>query len=244
MTETLRIAHCSDIHLDPESRGDNARNGRQRAAFATALQAMAAHRPDLLLLAGDLFDSNAASAETIRWAMEALGALPFPVIMIPGNHDCMEEGAIYRWHDFNRIPNVRLLAAEQGEIARLPDLGVAAWGRGMVEHTPDYQPLAGRPGRPNGCRWYLGLAHGLFVPHGGDTHRSSPIHIAEIESADCDYLALGHHHAAMELVSDKATAAYSGSPTDSIGRGATYVIAELAVTRPPAVAVHLVDAAA
>jgi len=244
MTDTLRIAHCSDVHLDPESPGTGARNTRQREAFAVALQAMAAHRPDLLLLAGDLFESNGAGVDTIHWAMETLGRLPFPVIMIPGNHDCMDERAIYRRHDFNRVPNVRLLAAEQGEIARLPDLGVAAWGKGMVEHAPEYRPLAGCPGRPENCRWFLGLAHGLLVPHGGDTHRSSPIHMADIESSACDYLALGHHHAAMELVSDKATAAYSGSPTDSVGRGPTYVIADLSVAQPPSVAVHVVRAAA
>jgi DNA repair exonuclease SbcCD nuclease subunit len=242
MTDTLRIAHCSDIHLDPDSHGGGARNDRQREAFATALEALGAHRPDLLLLAGDLFESNGAGADTIHWAMETLGRLPFPVVMIPGNHDCMDERAIYRRHDFNRIPNVRLLAAEDGEITRLPELGVAAWGKGMVEHSPAYRPLAGCPERPAGCRWYLGLAHGLFVPHGGDTYRSSPIHQGEIERSDCDYLALGHHHAAMELVGGKATAAYSGSPTDTVGRGPTYVIVELSSARAPVLDVHVVGA--
>jgi len=243
MTETLRIAHCSDIHLDPDSYGGVARNDRQRQAFALALDAMSAHRPDLLLLAGDLFESNSAGADTIHWAMEALGGLSFPVVMIPGNHDCMDGGAIYRRHDFNRIPNVRLLAAEAGEVTWLPELGVAAWGKGMVDHTPDYRPLAGCPTRPEGCRWWLGLAHGLFVPHGCDTHRSSPIHQVEIERSDCDYLALGHHHAALELVSDKATAAYSGSPTDTVGRGPTYVIVDLSPERAPVLNVHVVGAA-
>jgi len=243
MTDTLRIAHCADIHLDASGYGQaHGTHGSafHRDAFAAALAAMGAHAPDLMLLAGDLFDSNRATTTSIEWAMQALADLPFPVVMIPGNHDCMEPGSIYHRYDFNRIANVSMIGAPEGEITRLPALGVAAWGRGMVEHSPSYQPLAGLPPRPADCRWYLGLGHGLFVPHGGETDRSSPIHMREIEASPCDYLALGHHHAAMEFVTDRVLGAYSGSPTDRIGRGPTYIIVDLAEPRRPALAVHAV----
>ena len=199
---------------------------------------MRGHHPDLMLLAGDLFDSNRASPETIAWAMDVLARQPFPIVMIPGNHDCMEPGAIYARHDFDAIPNVRMLADPRGRIVRLPELGVVAWGKGMVEHAPHYRPLEGCPARPTGCRWYLGLAHGLFVPRGGQTDRSSPIHMREIETSPCDYLALGHHHAAMELVTERSIAAYSGSPTDKIGRGATYAMVDLSVNDAPVLTIH------
>jgi len=237
MIDTLRIAHCSDIHLDEDGPGNG---DRRRAAFTAALAAMRAHRPDIMLLAGDLFDSNKAAPDTIGWAMDVLARQPFPIVMIPGNHDCLEDGAIYARHDFGAVPNVRMLAAPSGALIRLPDLGVAAWGKGMVEHSPRYSPLGGCPARPDDCRWYLGLGHGLFVPHGGETDRSSPIHMREIEASPCDYLALGHHHAAMELVTGNAVAAYSGSPTDQIGRGATYVIVDLQTAVVPAVTVHTI----
>lgn len=243
MTHRLRIAHCSDIHLDsmiPGQLGAETANAATRDAFAACLADMTAHGPDLLLLAGDLFDSNRATADTINWAMETLGALPYPVIMIPGNHDCMEDGAIFHRYDFSRIPNVSNLCAPEGEMAHLPKLGVKAWGKGMVEHSRAYSPLGGCPERPEGCQWYLGMGHGLFVPHGGDTDRSSPIHMGEIEASQCDYLGLGHHHAAMELVNDNTFAAYSGSPTDKVGRGPTYVIVDLAKNAAPVLDVHTV----
>jgi len=241
MPDTLRIAHCSDIHLDGDGHhhlvGDAAR-AALRDAFALALAEMRAQSPDLMLLAGDLFDANNASADTVEWAMETLGRQPFPIVMIPGNHDCLEEGAIFRRYDFNAIANVTMLAAEAGEVARLDSLDVAVWGKGMVEHSTGYRPLQGCPGRPDGCRWFLGLGHGIFVPHGERTDRSSPIHMQEIEDNPCDYLALGHHHAAMELVNDRAFASYSGSPTDTIGRGATYVIVDLGVDGERSLAVR------
>jgi DNA repair protein SbcD/Mre11 len=234
----LRIAHCSDIHLGGDGHGAP---GKTEAAFWLALRRMTAEKPDLMLLAGDLFDSNAAKSATIEWTMDTLAKLPFPVVMIPGNHDCMLPGAIYRRYDFNGIANVHLLAEEMGQVVRLPALGVAAWGKGMVDHDPAYSPLGGCPGRPEDCRWYLGLGHGLFVPHGGETDRSSPIHMREIEASQCDYLALGHHHAAMALVNDKATAAYSGSPTDLIGGAATYVLVDLAEGQAPSVRVQVIE---
>ncbi|MBI3504138.1 MAG: DNA repair exonuclease [Proteobacteria bacterium] len=233
MTDRLRVAHCSDIHLGA--------NGAVAARFARALDAIGRQRPDLLLLAGDLFDANSVADETVVRAMEALGALAFPVAMIPGNHDCMADGAVFRRHDFGRIANVTLLADEAGSRATLPELGVSVWGKGMVEHSPDFRPLAGSPARPDSCRWHLGLAHGLFVPRGETSERASQIRMEEIESAGFDYLALGHHHAAMELVTPRAVAAYSGSPTDDVGRGATYALVDLAAGRAPELSIRCVD---
>ncbi|MCG8542805.1 MAG: metallophosphoesterase, partial [Alphaproteobacteria bacterium] len=202
---------------------------------------MRAHGPDLLMIAGDLFDSNGATPTTIEWAMEMLSRQPFPIVMIPGNHDCMAEDAIYRRYDFNRIANVDLLAEEAGGAVRLSSLDAVVWGKGMADHSPDFSPLGDCPARPAGCRWYLGLGHGIFVPHGEETGRSSPIHMQQIEDSPCDYLALGHHHAAMRLVTDRAAAAYSGSPTDTIGRGATYVIVDLLGDGVPTVEIHAID---
>jgi exonuclease SbcD len=232
MTGRLRIAHCSDIHLGA--------NDAVAPRFARALAAIGRQKPDLMLLAGDLFDTNDVDDETVVWAMERLGELRFPVAMIPGNHDCMTGNAIFRRHDFGRIANVRLLADEDGSHAVFPEIGASVWGKGMVEHSQDFRPLAGSPRRPDGMRWNLGMGHGLFVPRGESSERSSPIRMEEIEAAGFDYLALGHHHAAMELVTPLAVAAYSGSPTDDVGRGATYAVVDLAAGRAPQLAIHLV----
>ena len=54
MADILRIAHCSDIHLDGDGHqagaGGDARESYRRA-FARALAEMRAHRPDAMLLA-------------------------------------------------------------------------------------------------------------------------------------------------------------------------------------------------
>ena len=58
MTDSLRIAHCSDIHLD----GDHYHHDQYveasdyyRESFEKVLAEMRGHNPDIMLLAGDLF---------------------------------------------------------------------------------------------------------------------------------------------------------------------------------------------
>ena len=236
----LRLAHCSDIHLDADMHsGQSRQSDHYRAGFSRVLDEMLLHDPDLLLIAGDLFDSNRASHATIEWAMNTLGEVPRPIVMIPGNHDCLEKDAIYRRHDFGHIDNVTPLLAEDGELASFPDLGAAVWGRGMVDHHPGYIPLEGCPEKPSHTRWYVGLGHGIFVPRGESTHRSSPVRMEEIDASPCDYIALGHHHAALDVSGTATAATYSGSPTDSFGGGKTYTIVDLTPDSPACTTIHL-----
>jgi DNA repair exonuclease SbcCD nuclease subunit len=231
----LRIAHCSDIHLSGGA-ADTC-----RAGFVRALMAIRRRAPDLMLLAGDLFDTNTVPDETVLWAMDTLAALPFPVAMIPGNHDCMVPGGIYRRFDFGAIANVVFLGEEAGSVAEIPALHAVVWGRGMVDHAPRFRPLAGIPARSSGARWHLGLGHGIFVARGEQTHRSSPIRMEEIEASGFDYLALGHHHAAMDLATPAVCAAYSGSPTDALGCGPSYAMVELGGPGAAVLRIEVVD---
>ena len=96
MRPTLKLAHCSDIHLDYDYYGGDrnlSKHEYYRDLFGKLLTDISAASPDAMLLAGDLFDHNRAAEPTIGWAMEMLGKLDFPVVMIPGNHDCLVDNA-------------------------------------------------------------------------------------------------------------------------------------------------------
>ncbi len=239
MHRPLRLAHCSDIHLDSDYFGgdwNRSRRDRDRAQFDELLAAIDARRPDLMLLAGDLFDHNRASVETIEWACERLAALPFPVAMIPGNHDCLAENAIYHRHDF-AAAGLHLLSDPDGQTVTLDGLGVVVWGRGLVDHHPGHRPLAAPPARPDPRLWYLGLAHGVHVPAAGESRNSSPIHAHEIENAEFDYLALGHIHCARDVSAGATTAWYSGAPHPVLGEPGSFLSVTLEPGQPPAVTV-------
>ncbi len=215
MKPTLKLAHCSDIHLDYDYYGTD-RNLHLRdyyqQLFATLLADIENASPAAMLLAGDLFDHNRATESTITWAMEMLGKLPFPVVMIPGNHDCLTDDGIYMNHDFNVIPNVTLLDQEHGQFVELAELSLQIWGKGMREHTLDNQPLQGMPPRRSNDQWHVGMGHGIPVAAGVKCMNSSPIHEAQIDASEFDYLALGHLHAFRDVSTATTPAVFCGAP--------------------------------
>ncbi|MCZ6553171.1 MAG: DNA repair exonuclease [SAR324 cluster bacterium] len=244
MRPPLRIAHASDIHLDTDYHEGDTNLGLRdyyRGVFDDLLRAIVGHAPELMLLPGDLFDSNRASPDTVIWAAERLASLPFPVAMIPGNHDCLDEGAIYTRFDFDRPPGLHFIGAADGERRRLAELPVNVWGRGMIQHHPKFQPLAKTP-EPEPGRWNLGLGHGIYTGSEGNDYRSSPIGASEIAESGFDYLALGHHHALLDVSQGDTGAYFSGAPVPiSPDRKGTYLIVELAEGRPPTVTIHHLD---
>ena len=70
----LRIAHLSDLHLGVPSRG--------AGAVATAVEWVAARRPDLVCLTGDLV-SRRSGIPALRRHLETLS----PCLVVLGNHD-------------------------------------------------------------------------------------------------------------------------------------------------------------
>ena len=84
----LRIAHLTDIHIEPEKRADQGTAAAIRHANALA------DKPDLIITGGDhVFDSfEAAEARTrVQWELFAAAVAAenrIPVLSCLGNHDC------------------------------------------------------------------------------------------------------------------------------------------------------------
>ena len=124
----VRILHAADFHLDSPFRGLTPRQARQRRAEGRgALKRLAdfadAGGVDLVLLAGDLFDSGEIYRETARALAEALGTLRSRVFIAPGNHDFWDAGGPYGsvdWPD-----NVHIFKTEQIEAVEVPECSLS-----------------------------------------------------------------------------------------------------------------------
>lgn len=214
--QSVKILHTADVHLDVDGYGSDpwTREYREiiRRAFSAVIDTAIQENVDLLVIAGDLFDSNRPSGEAVDFAVQELRRVGRPTIMIPGNHDCLQRESIYRKVNIPAAcTNLHLITHPNGELHRLPEHNLVMWGRGMVEHEPSYHPLAGLP-HPQGDAWHIALGHGFFVEDGTSTHRSSPISAREIRGSGWDYVALGHCHAFSEVSQGSVTAYYSGAP--------------------------------
>jgi exonuclease SbcD len=85
----MRILHTSDWHVGKVLKGQS-RLDDQIAALAQVVDVARAERPDLVLVAGDLYDTAAPPPDAVRVVTRALSALRATgadVVAIGGNHD-------------------------------------------------------------------------------------------------------------------------------------------------------------
>ena len=231
MIRPLRIAHTSDVHLSDDADGHRARD-----AFARVVDLVGETEAGLFIVAGDLFDHNRVTAGLLAFACGQLARLRCQTVVIAGNHDCWTEDAALRRLDLRDAgAHVALLTDLQGTRLDFPDLAATVWGRCLVDHHPDYRPLAGAPPRRDG-RWHVGVAHGLYMDD-ANAGRSSPITPAEIEASGFDYLALGHVHVHRRYRHGRTVACYPGSPVPGHGTqdGGSMAIIDLVPGREAAV---------
>jgi DNA repair exonuclease SbcCD nuclease subunit len=212
----LRVLHTADVHLDSDSYGDAtqhaAHRDRERLVLQRIVDRALGDQVDLLLIAGDLFDHNRVPDETVAFVRTELDRLRQPVVILPGNHDCLQTNAIYDRHDFTAgASHVHVIRELDGETLEFPELDVVVWGRAMEEHEPAFQPLAHLPARDD-RRWSLAMGHGFFYEERQRPERSSPIFAEEIRDTGWDYVALGHHHLRTNVSQGHVAAYYAGAP--------------------------------
>jgi len=218
----LRVLHTADVHLDSDGYGSPAEQAahreRGRQTFQRIVDRALTDRVDLLLIAGDLFDHNRVPDETVAFVRAELDRLRQPVLILPGNHDCLRPDGIYDRHDFRaKGRHVHVIRRREGETIEFPELDVLVWGRAMAEHEPTFSPLTHIPGRDD-RRWCLAMGHGFFFDERQRPDRSSPIFADEIRDSGWDYLALGHHHVQTDVSQGSVAAHYAGAPDSTVLR--------------------------
>ena len=102
----LRIIHTADVHLGARysDLGEQAAAQRERqfAAFKATIDLAIAEKVDLVLIAGDLFDSNVQprrSVERVASELKRLAEARIRTVIIPGTHDVYDRASIYRAYD-------------------------------------------------------------------------------------------------------------------------------------------------
>lgn len=85
----MRILHTSDWHIGATLKGQS-RMAEQIGVFGELIELTEAERPDLVIVAGDLFETAAPSAQAQKLLVRTLSALRATgceVIAVAGNHD-------------------------------------------------------------------------------------------------------------------------------------------------------------
>lgn len=189
----IKFLHAADLHLDspfaslPPDKAA-ARRREQRQLLDELVSLCDEEGCDLLLLAGDLFDAEAARRDTWESLTRSLRNCRARVFIAPGNHDFCAPGSPYcaDWPD-----NVHIFRDPVPAPVALDGLNAVVWGAAFSSSTSG--PLL------EGFRVDDPDQYNLMVLHGDAATPSSPynpITAGQIAGSGLDYLALGHIHAA------------------------------------------------
>ncbi|HJU17956.1 MAG TPA: metallophosphoesterase [Stellaceae bacterium] len=210
-TADVTLAHSSDIHVD-DGRIKAHYGGDGTAGLRRVLATARAAGAQILLLAGDTFESNQIPAEAIERAGRLLAEAGMPVVILPGNHDPALPDSVFRRGRFDRIAGLSVLGETHEDAVAFPQFDLEIWGYAHRDYD-DMPPLRGP--RPRRTRWQVALAHGHYEP---PATRAKPLRPSwvfgdeEIAATAADYLALGHWDRPAQVGDGTVPAFYSGSP--------------------------------
>jgi DNA repair exonuclease SbcCD nuclease subunit len=179
------------------------------------------HGAQFVVVAGDVFETNQVSRQTVLRACGALARIPVPVFLLPGNHEQLDATSVFRQPTFLRDvpPNVVVIdSTEPYRIEKRPGLEIVGAPR-MTKRSlgdplePGYRDLEPVPGVTR-----ILVGHGIVdvvMPIGEAPDEETRIRVAPIEAAITDgrvaYVALGDRHSATR-VGETGRIWYSGAP--------------------------------
>ena len=223
----LRIIHTADVHLGArhDDLGEQAAAQRERqfAAFVATIDLAVGERVDLLLIAGDLFDSNVQprrSVERVAAQLKRLVGAKIRTVVLPGTHDAYDRASIYRAYDLKALAGsapdddwVTVLTPER-QVIHIPACDVVVHGPVFPTKRAPHSPLrdVDVPGHQAKATWHVGMVHGAVAIPGKTDRDDVVITTEEIAASGLDYLALGHWHSAQQSKAGAVTYAYAGAP--------------------------------
>lgn len=198
---TLRLAHLSDIHF----------GGENKHAVAAAAGWIGAHRPDLVVITGDITREGAQPEFTAARAW--IDSLAAPSLVVPGNHDTPYFSLVKRlvapWRRYERH-----FGAPPREAHRLPGLAMASvntargvqlranWSKGAISPRQVSGAIRALAVAPAGTLRVVACHHPLIEmiggPMSGLVHGGHDAAVAFSE-ARVDLVLTGHVHAPFAL---------------------------------------------
>ena len=223
---TVRFIHTADWQLGMTR---HFLEGEAQARFSQArLDAIerigrlaAEHAAEFVVVAGDVFETNQVSRQTVLRACEALAAIRVPVFLLPGNHEQLDATSVFRQATFVHAAPANVVVIESTAPYRIAGrMGLEIVGAPRMTKRslgdplePGYADLAPVPGVTR-----VLVGHGIVdivMPIGDESDEETRIRIAPVEAAIADgrvaYVALGDRHSTTD-VGATGRAWYAGAP--------------------------------
>lgn len=234
----IKILHTSDWHIGQVFYGED-RIAEQQHMLAQITDCVTAEKPDIMLLAGDIFDVAMPNSKAQKLLTDALMAMhtahpQMAIITISGNHDSATRHEIHQavWESVNvhMIGNIHNSEVNQhllpiydangqvcAYVAAVPYAAQRMITNDFYTRLSEHAARLGEEHQvPVIFVGHLAASSCESTGHAVDNYGKDTIYIGNIETVDVaelgsayDYVALGHIHKAQNLGN---RARYSGSP--------------------------------
>ena len=188
----IKLLHGADFHLDspfealPMEKAV-AQRSAQRELLDELITLATKSRVDVILLAGDILDSEKGYYETGDAIIRAFSKTKTPIFIAPGNHDYYHRRS--PWAALRLPEHVHVFDKNELEAIEIPGKNLVVWGAAFTQNQSksllhDFTPPT-----------QDGKTH-LMVLHGdvSGTEYYNSINTQELMASGMHYIALGHKH--------------------------------------------------
>ena len=215
----MKFIHFADAHLDSPFRGLSFLPSKEfNQIYQAADQSLTrivdlalAEKVDLVLIAGDTFDSAKPSPRSQLFFAQQIKRLTdaqIQVVMIFGNHDHMRREDLL----VNQSPYFKLLGAneavEKATFKTKDNFNYDVVGFSYLNNHITEDKIPDFPGKKH--NYTFSLMHAQEKEADSRKNVYAPFTVSEVQALNYDYFALGHIHARRNL-SEKPWIVYSGN---------------------------------
>lgn len=215
----MKFIHFADAHLDSPFRGLSFLPSKEfNQIYQAADQSLTrivdlalAEKVDLVLIAGDTFDSAKPSPRSQLFFAQQIKRLTdaqIQVVMIFGNHDHMRREDLL----VNQSPYFKLIGAneavEKATFKTKDNFNYDVVGFSYLNNHITEDKIPDFPGKEH--NYTFGLMHAQEKEADSRKNVYAPFTVSEVQALNYDYFALGHIHARRNL-SEKPWIVYSGN---------------------------------
>lgn len=190
----ITLLHCADIHLEspfhsktPEQSALMRRELKK--SFLSLINTVKEEKIDVVIMAGDVFDTPYVSAETVAFFKDAVSSVPDTKFVIsPGNHDPICDGGVYT----GKFPeNVHIFKSTDISYVDIEGTNLRVYGYAFVgTNVLETCPFIGvKPEDTSKINVLCGHAE-----IGDPLSPYCPASLSDIENTGFDYCGFGHIH--------------------------------------------------
>ncbi len=209
----MKLLHTGDLHLDSAFctegtlQADHRREA-QRQLLIRIFDCAKTEACDMILMAGDVFDSKYVTPETGELFCRLCREAACPIVIAPGNHDPYISGSFYRTADLPE--QVYVFSSHQVQRFDFDGLHTTVYGYAFCSAALTESPLNQEEIPESDGNIRLLCAHAdLGVP----LSRYAPLTVGDILAYGIDYAALGHvHNPNIETTYGSTEIRYCGFP--------------------------------